>query len=135
MKDCFTNLDQSAKLIQLGLDICTADGYRKLKAPQFAHTIEEVSFEVMLQTKKATTKEFSPCWSVLRLIELMPPVVEGISSDFRLVVNRDGVWYEAIVKKPGYNHYIYDGEGDDTIAKLVDVIEMLKKNNDFLTES
>ena len=57
MKDCFTNLDQSAKLIQLGLDICTADGYRKLKAPQFAHTIEEVSFEVMLKNKKATTKE------------------------------------------------------------------------------
>lgn len=131
MKDCFTSIEQSAMLIQLGLDTITADGYRAIKNPQFAHTIEDVSFDAMLKNKNATTEEFCPCWSALRLIELMPPVVEGISSDFRLVVNRDGVWYEAIHKKPGYNHIIYDGEGDDTIAKLIDVIQMLKKNNDF----
>lgn len=131
MKDYFTSIDQSANLIQLGLDTITADGYRDIEKPQFAHTIEEDSFDAMLKKRNATTKEFCPCWSALRLIELMPPVVEGISSDFRLVVNRDGVWYEAIHKKPGYNHIIYDGEGDDTIAKLIDVIQMLKKNNDF----
>ena len=134
MKDCFTTLEQSAKLIELGLDNITADGYRNIANPQFAYTIEEVSFEAMLQRKNATKKEFCPCWSALLLIELMPPVVEGISSDFRLVVNRQGVWYEAIHKKPGYNHIIYDGEGDDIIAKLIDVIEMLKKNNDFNNE-
>lgn len=131
MKDCFTSIEQSAMLIQLGLDTITADGYRAIENPQFAHTIEDVSFNAMLKNKNTTTEDFCPCWSALRLIELMPPVVEGISSDFRLVVNRDGVWYEAIHKKPGYNHIIYDGEGDDTIAKLIDVIQMLKKNNDF----
>ena len=134
MKDCFTTLDQSAELIGLGIDSITADGYRDIANPQFAHTIEEVSFEAMLQSKNATKEEFCPCWSALRLIELMPPVVEGISSDFRLVVNRHGVWYEAIHKKPGFNHIIYDGEGDDTIAKLIDVIKLLKKNNDFNNE-
>ena len=131
MKDCFTSLEQSSRLIELGFDTITADGYREIANPQFAHTIEEVSFEVMMQKRNTTTVKYYPCWSALRLIELMPPVIEGFSSDFRLVVNRQGVWYEAIHKKPGFNHIIYDGEGDDIIAALIDVIEMLKKNNEF----
>lgn len=134
MKDCFTTLEQSAKLIELGLDICTADGYRTVKNPTIGHTIEYHDFYALLKGKKSTMDKLYPCWSALRLIELMPPVVQGFISDFRLVVNRDGVWYEAIQKKPGYNHFIYDGEGGDIIAKLVDVIEMLKKNNDFQNE-
>jgi hypothetical protein len=134
MKDCFTTLEQSAKLIELGLDICTADGYRNGKNPTIARTIKDHDFNALLKRKKATKDKLYPCWSALRLIELMPPVVQGFISDYRLVVNRDGVWYEAIQKKPGYNHFIYDGEGDDIIAKLVDVIEMLKKNNDFQNE-
>ena len=131
MKDCYTTIEQSAKLIQLGLDISTADGYRVVSKPEFAHPIEYADFNAMLKGENATMDKFYPCWSALSLIQLMPPVVQGFISDFRLVVNRDGVWYEAIQKKQGYNHYIYDGEGDDTIAKLIDVIEMLKKNNDF----
>ena len=124
MKDCFTSIEQSAKLIQLGLDINTAYGYRELRDPEFAKVQPCANFEDFLKKSGLNQHEVSPCWSGIKLIEQFPVCI-GSVCDYWLEVNKNFAGYNIEERKPGRTFTLIEGEGESVIDKLVSVAEQL----------
>lgn len=127
MKDCFTTIEQSAKLVELGFDTKTADGYRKFRDQHLAHVQPCNDFEDFLDKSKLTRLEVTPCWSGIKLIELFPVCI-GSSCDYWLEVNKNFVGYNIEERKPGRTFTLIEGEGSTVVDKLVSVAQQLIEN-------
>lgn len=101
-----TSIEQSKKLIQLGIDVNTADMYYDVN-----------SYGIQSNPEVAVGKVWSkdiPAWSLSALLELIPPYLgefkDGI--DFGFSKSMNGKWYSA--------HYIQlDNSGLATFTKTV----------------
>lgn len=115
MNKICTDVKQSKKLIQLGIDVNTADMHYStwtilngnfILSPNQGETIEKL--------QKDYGNQIIPAWSLSALLELIPPYLgefkDGIDFGFSKAMN--GKWYSA--------HYIQlDNSGLATFTKTV----------------
>ena len=68
MKRGYTTIEQSKKLLELGIDPCTADMIIEFGMADILHNpnLTKEHWESMISS------DFYPCWSLTALIELMP---------------------------------------------------------------
>lgn len=131
MKRLFTTLEQSAKLLELGLDPNTADCYIEVRDPFMPKFNPCNSFDELLKQTHWNALQCVPCWSGLCLLELMPVTLPGFFSDYDLIVNSSNVFYQIREWHPGRVAVWYEGEGEDTMSRLVNVVQRLLDNGDF----
>ena len=127
MNKICTSLDQSKKLVELGIDVNTAD-MKWFNGVLMFHFDKEAK-----ENYDKTKYEYIPAWSLTALLELIPPYLgefnEGI--DFGLSKAMNGKWYSA--------HYIQlndDGivtfnvtiTGDTAIDAAFEMVCWLKEN-------
>ncbi len=105
-----TNLEQSQKLIELGIDISTADMF-------WWHNTEEKSYEAWLIDYAFVTDMDIPAWSLTALLELTP-------NDVSLLHLEDA--YQAVYDvKP----YYITNKFDNPLDAAFDMVCWLKENN------
>ena len=103
-----TNINQSLKLLSMGLKPCTADLYlEKSKTPEFGeyhlHTIcdgidPEHWFSVRMN------RDIIPSWGLNRLLELVPKSIEqGNRPNANLDINSDGMYWFVTYEELGYD--------------------------------
>ena len=109
MNKICTSIGQSKKLLELGIDVNTADMY-------WSHRVVDtmVIYEPRVITLMPHANENIPAWSLSALLELIPPYLgefsEGVDFGFGKAMN--GKWYSA--------HYIQlDNSGLATFSKTV----------------
>lgn len=131
MNKICTTIEQSKKLIELGIDVYTADMYWwnchgfKLSASPYTEEVKK-GFETHCL-------ECIPAWSLSALLEFIPPYLgefsEGIDFGFGKAMN--GKWYSA-----HYLQYLQDGNmksvktvtGDTAVDAAFEMICWLLEN-------
>lgn len=101
----YTTIEQSCKLIELGLDPRTADMFY---ATEFGTLIAEPPYEV---EGYEPCVPFTPAWSLAALLELMPACIND-DNDF-LVIEKDETYLNEPIWRVSYKHYIKE----DTIVE------------------
>ena len=95
-----TSIEQSKKLIELGIDVNTAD------------IIYNIFDESYIRHNTPIDKYHLPAWSLSTLLDMIPPYLgkynDGIDFGFSKSIN--GKWYSA--------HYIQFGDSLDKINKI-----------------
>lgn len=103
-----TNINQSWKLLNLGLKPCTADMYlEKSKTPEYGeyhlHTIcEGIDPEHWFSARM--NRDITPAWSLDRLLELIPKSIKQRhrpNADFDM--NSDGQYWFISYEELGYD--------------------------------
>lgn len=134
LKIC-TTLEQSKKLIELGIDVNTADMHYStwtilnegeyILSPNQGETIEELQEDYGNQV--------IPAWSLSALLELIPPYLgefkDGIDFGFSKAIN--GKWYSAYYIKlndNGLASFNMTVTGDTAIDAAFEMIVWLKEN-------
>ena len=127
MNKICTTIEQSKKLVELGIDVNTAD-MKWFNGVLMLHFDKEAK-----ENYDKTKYEYIPSWSLSTLLELTPPYLgefkDGI--DFGLSKSMNGKWYSA--------HYIQlndDGvaifnktvTGDTAIDAVFEMVVWLKEN-------
>lgn len=127
-----TSLEQSKKLLELGIDVNTADMYYFDDHYNLVSLKTDFSYENYLLYKRDGC-DYIPAWSLSALLELIPPYLgefnEGIDFGFSKSMNKK--WYSA--------HYIQlndDGvatfnktvTGDTAIDAAFEIVVWLKEN-------
>lgn len=138
----YTSIEQSKKLIELGIDVNTADMYYSdvpvrewIDISKGTHVVfKSQIFAIENLRNHEIGKGDIPAWSLSALLELIPPYLgkfsEGI--DFGLSKSMNGKWYSA--------HYIQlndDGvatfnktvTGDTAVDACYEMIIKLKEQN------
>lgn len=124
-----TSIEQSKKLLELGVNPETADMKIDLYFPnEPTVTPTDVNIDWSKQD------EFIPTWSLYRLIELCPEYInlDGYADTtywFKLYKLDNKIIYEN-----DYDRWIYLGDGDDLFDTLIDCIEWLIKEKYFYQE-
>ena len=135
MNKISTSLEQSKKLIELGIDINTADMHYStwtilnegeyILSPNQGETIEELQEDYGNQV--------IPAWSLSALLELIPPYLgefkDGIDFGFSKAIN--GKWYSAYYIKlddNGLASFNKTVTGDTAIDAAFEMIVWLKEN-------
>lgn len=136
MNKICTSIEQSKKLIELGIDINTADMHYStwtilnegeyILSPNQGETIEELQEDYGNQV--------IPAWSLSALLELIPPYLgefkDGIDFGFSKAIN--GKWYSAYYIKlddNGLASFNMTVTGDTAIDAVFEMIVWLKENN------
>ena len=83
----YTTIEQSKKLLELGLSAESADMWYE----RIDHELTEYSCNPLLKSDAALYKGL-PCWSLGALLEVMPQVSDRFSNYPILVRNRDGLY-------------------------------------------
>jgi len=122
MNKICTNIEQSKKLIELGIDVNTAD------------MIHNILGESYVRHGTPIDKYHTPAWSLSALLELIPPYLgefkDGIDFGFSKSMNKK--WYSA--------HYIQLNDnglatfnktvtGDTAVDAAFKMVVWLKENN------
>ena len=125
MSKICTSIEQSKKLIALGIDVNTADMYYDVN-----------SYGIQSKPEVAVGKVWSkdiPAWSLSALLELIPPYLgefkDGI--DFRLSKAMNGKWYSAHYIKfndDGLASFNITVTGDTAIDAAFEMVCWLKEN-------
>ena len=141
MNKICTSIEQSKKLMELGIDVNTADmfyadilvdGNHKYNL----HPLESYGFKTFGETKLKKSKhlDFIPVWSLSALLELIPPYLgefkDGIDFGFSKAIN--GKWYSAYYIKlddNGLASFNKTVTGDTAIDAAFEMIVWLKENN------
>ena len=124
-----TSIEQSKKLLELGVNPETADMKIDLYFPnEPTVTPTDVNIDWSKQD------EFIPTWSLYRLIELCPEYInlDGYADTtywFKLYKLDNKIIYEN-----DYDRWIYLGDGDNLFDTLIDCIEWLIKEKYFYQE-
>ena len=135
MNKISTSLEQSKKLIELGIDINTADMHYStwtilnegeyILSPNQGETIEELQEDYGNQV--------IPAWSLSALLELIPPYLgefkDGIDFGFSKAIN--GKWYSAYYIKlddNGLASFNKTVTGDTAIDAAFEMVCWLKEN-------
>lgn len=124
-----TDLEQSKRLIELGIDINTADMFWDMAEPEKRRTPT-----VGLISDYYDMEDWAiPAWSLSALLELIPPHLgefnEGI--DFGFGKSMNGKWYSA-----HYLQYFQNGDvdsvktvtGDTAVDAAFEMVVWLKEN-------
>lgn len=125
MSKICTSIEQSKKLIALGIDVNTADMYYDVN-----------SYGIQSKPEVAVGKVWSkdiPAWSLSALLELIPPYLgefkDGI--DFGLSKAMNGKWYSAHYIKfndDGLASFNITVTGDTAIDAAFEMVCWLKEN-------
>lgn len=135
MNKICTSLEQSQKLIELEIDINSADMHYStwtilnegeyILSPNQGETIEELQEDY--------GKQVIPAWSLSALLELIPPYLgnfnDGIDFGFSKAIN--GKWYSAYYIKlddNGLASFNKTVTGDTAIDAAFEMIVWLKEN-------
>lgn len=135
MNKICTSIEQSKKLIELGIDINTADMHYStwtilnegeyILSPNQGETIEEL--------QEGYGNQDIPAWSLTALLELIPPYLgnfnDGIDFGFSKAIN--GKWYSAYYIKlddNGLASFNKTVTGDTAIDAAFEMIVWLKEN-------
>lgn len=131
-----TNINQSWKLLNLGLKPCTADMYlEKSKTPEYGeyhlHTIcEGIDPEHWFSVRM--NRDITPSWSLDRLLEIMPNHIDN----YVLMYNRDYhsltsdsvyIAYDSLHIPGEYMHKI--DSCNNSYESCIEMIEWLIHNN------
>jgi len=145
MNKICTSLEQSKKLIELGIDINTADMYYQYyKSYSLSEGITEghcdipvigswKEHHISIPDPAMPNADF-PAWSLAALLELIPPYLgefnEGI--DFGLSKAMNGKWYSAYyqqINDIGEMTIIKVVTGNTSVDTLFEMVVWLKENN------
>lgn len=135
-----TSIEQSQKLIELGIDVNTANMfYADIlvddKHKYNLHPLESYCFKTFEETKLRTSAHLSfiPAWSLSALLELIPPYLgefkDGIDFGFSKAMN--GKWYSAHYIKldnTGLATFTKTVTGDTAIDAAFEMVVWLKEN-------
>ena len=110
----YTTIEQSRKLIELGLDPSTADMFY---ATEFGTIIAEPPYEV---EGHEPCVPFTPAWSLTALLELMPTCIND-DNDF-LVIEKDETYLNEPIWRVSYKHYIEEDAIMEREASLMDAV-------------
>lgn len=124
MNKICTSIEQSKKLIELGIDVNTADMYWWYNGQKYyAETIDHNDFQ----------KRDIPAWSLSALLELIPPYLgefkDGIDFGFSKAMN--GKWYSAHyikINDNGLASFNKTVTGDTAIDAAFEMVVWLKEN-------
>lgn len=126
MNKICTSLEQSKKLMELGIDVNTADMYYDVNNYGIQSKPEVAIGEVW-------SKDI-PAWSLSALLELIPPYLgefkDGIDFDFSKAMN--GKWYSAHYIKLNDNGLASFNKvvtGDTAVDAAFEMVCWLKENN------
>ena len=124
-----TSIEQSQKLIKLGIDVNTAD----MDYIQFANDPENYDCVINIYNNEHED-DWIPAWSLSALLELIPPYLgefsEGI--DFEFSKSMNGKWYSARYiqlnddKAITFNKVV---TGDTAVDTVFEMVVWLKENN------
>ena len=106
-----TSIEQSKKLLSLGLDPITADMFY---ATEFGTLIAESPYEVK---GHEPCIPFTPAWSLTALLELMPVCIDD--DNYFLVIEKDETYLNEPIWRVSYKHYI---EEDATVERKASLI-------------
>jgi len=129
MNKICTSIEQSQKLIELGIDVNTAD----MDYIQFANDPKVYDCAINIYNNEHEDN-WIPAWSLSALLELIPPYLgefsEGI--DFEFSKSMNGKWYSARYfhlnddKAITFNKVV---TGDTAIDATFEMVVWLKENN------
>lgn len=142
MNKICTSLEQSKKLIELGIDVSTADmfyadllvdGNHKYNL----HPLESYGFKTFEETKLKVSEhlDFIPAWSLSALLELMPPYLfefeRGI--DLNIYPNLSGkAWHCSYMPNAVENmkndKFKQITNGDNLVDAAFEMVVWLKEN-------
>ena len=133
MSKIFTDVEQSKKLIELGIDKNTAD-MRIGNYVGKSGKVDGTNLHYYTKEESFGAPEIIPCWSLSALLDLIPPYLgdfdEGI--DFGLSKSMNGKWYSAHYLQPcildGSTISIKTVTGETAIDACVEMICWLKEN-------
>lgn len=138
-----TSREQSERLLALGLKRKTADmglvyvthdpsGKEIEPEPEFIGVSDELWECETRQTVLFSKQKLIPAWSLHRLIELMPEVIQ----DALLTIFKDSIRYEALVfdRIEVLNDVVSDNMYDNAIATIEWLIKEGYFNKDYLKE-
>lgn len=128
MNKICTSIEQSQKLIKLGIDINTAD----MDYIQFANDPKVYDCVINIYSNEHED-DWIPAWSLSALLELIPPYLgefsEGI--DFEFSKSMNGKWYSARYFQLNNNRAITFNKvvtGDTAIDAAFEMVVWLKEN-------
>ncbi len=129
MNKICTSIEQSQKLIELGIDANTAD----MDYIQFANDPKVYDCVINIYNNEHED-DCIPAWSLSALLELIPPYLgefsEGI--DFEFSKSMNGKWYSARYFQLNNNRAITFNKvvtGDTAIDAAFEMVVWLKENN------
>lgn len=144
MNKICTSPEQSRRLIELGIDVNTADmwwteRYKGRTTMDFQYIVDEEPYYYLSFIKPSndnysqdTIKDI-PAWSLSALLELIPPYLgefkDGIDFGFSKAIN--GKWYSAYYIKlndNGLASFNMTVTGDTAIDAVFEMIVWLKEN-------
>lgn len=118
MNKICTSIEQSQKLIELGIDIITADMYwcsRKLQWGEITETL--IAYPMLPNQEKSREFKYFPAWSLTVLLELTP-------NNVSLLHFEDA--YQAVYDvKP----YYITNKSDNPLDAVFEMVCWLKENN------
>ena len=130
MNKICTSIEQSKKLLELGIDINTADMFWDLLD---GDEPDEKTPNCCWDRFDITINEFVPAWSLSALLELIPPYLgefkDGIDFGFSKAMNSK--WYSAHYIKfdSGLASFNKAVTGDTAIDAAFEMVCWLKENN------
>lgn len=130
MNKICTSLEQSKKLIELGIDVNTADMFWDTAEP-----LERIVPTVGPISDYDDMEDWAiPAWSLSALLELIPPYLgefkDGINFGFSKSMNKK--WYSAHyiqLDNSGLATFVKTVTGDTSVDAAFEMIVWLKENN------
>ena len=147
-----TSIDQSKKLLELGVDVNTADMfYADLfidnKHKYIVYPLETYGFKTFKDTNKIenTKLKFIPCWSLSSLMNLLPSEFTEVgkysTTKYEIDIRKYKLTDEVNLHQIAYGNYkfyedgnsswkdmINTGEKEDLLDAVFDMIVWLKEN-------
>jgi len=117
MNKICTSLEQSKKLIKLGIDLKTADMYWHKK---FDGTLS-------LRADNLMVKLDTPCWSLAALLGTMPSVIKRKGKRMFLTLEKAGA-YNLYYKSPDRLDELWETK-EEPVDACYEMIELLHKEN------
>ena len=133
----YTNKEQSKKLVELGIDVNTADMWYPpslIKYGVVNEWWENPTIIKDIEHSKLKKEYHIPCWSLSALLDLIPPYLgefnDGIDFGFGKAMN--GKWYSAHYLQTYPNGDIKSVKtitGDTAVDAAFEMVCWLKENN------
>ena len=119
MNKICTSLEQSQKLLELGIDVYTADMF---------YTIIDQGLYLEVKQGIEPSKDDIPCWSLAALSEfILPYIADDDGNNYKFYLSKDDIdrWI-AYYKSDDVSIYICE-ESDNMIDVILEMVCWLKK--------
>lgn len=127
----FTSIEESKKLVELGVDLNTADMFYEIQK-NYNDDGTDQTFVRVGEFPKLQFKyyEYIPCWSTGVLIDLLPKIIIDNNHNYYLDIDVNSAM--PVYSYDNFNNYLYgfpnDFLGGDLINNLIKCIEWLKEH-------